>query len=91
FGVTATTVWGQDLYVVGDHAGLGGWDPARAVPLSAATYPVWRATLTLPPGTAVQYKYVRKQGSTVTWESGANRTLTVPAGGTLTTTDTWRP
>ncbi|WP_264158688.1 carbohydrate-binding module family 20 domain-containing protein [Cellulomonas iranensis] len=91
FGVTATTVWGQDLYVVGDHAALGGWDPARAVPLSSTTYPVWRATVTLPPGTAVQYKYVRKQGATVTWESGANRTLTVPASGTLTTTDTWRP
>ncbi len=91
FGVTATTVWGQDIYVVGDHASLGGWDPARAVPLSAATYPVWRATVTLPPGTTVQYKYIRLQGSSVTWESGANRTLTVPASGTLSTSDTWRP
>lgn len=91
FGVQATTVWGQEIRVVGDHPALGAWDPARGVPLSSAAYPVWRATVALPPGTAVQYKYVRTQGASVTWESGANRTLTVPAAGTLTVSDTWRP
>lgn len=91
FGVSATTVWGQNIFVVGDVPALGGWDPARAVPLSAATYPVWRATVSLPAGSAVQYKYVRKDASgSVTWESGVNRTLTVPSGGTLSVADTWR-
>ncbi|MDM7832201.1 carbohydrate-binding module family 20 domain-containing protein [Cellulomonas edaphi] len=91
FGVQATTVVGQNIFVVGSSAELGGWDPARAVALSSATYPVWRAAVALPPGSTVQYKYVRKEANgAVTWESGANRTVTVPASGTLTVTDSWR-
>ncbi|MEN0130096.1 MAG: carbohydrate-binding module family 20 domain-containing protein [Brevundimonas sp.] len=91
FGVNATTVVGQNIFVVGASAELGGWDPAKAVALSSSTYPVWRSTVTLPAGTSVQYKYVRKDASgAVTWESGANRTVTVPASGVLTVTDTWR-
>jgi alpha-amylase len=92
FAVDATTVTGQDVYVVGDVAALGSWQPAQALKLDPATYPVWRRTVTLPAGTAVQYKYLRKDASgTVTWESGANRTATVPASGTLQLDDTWRP
>lgn len=47
---------------------------------------MWRGAVTLPTGTTVEYKYVKKNGSTVVWESGANRTATCPA----TTNDTWR-
>ncbi|GAA1244494.1 carbohydrate-binding module family 20 domain-containing protein [Kitasatospora nipponensis] len=92
FAVTATTSYGQNIYVVGDNAALGGWDPAKALPLSSAGYPVWRLDVALPAGTAVQYKYLRKDASgAVTWESGANRTATVPASGTVALNDTWRP
>ncbi|GAA3752672.1 carbohydrate-binding module family 20 domain-containing protein [Micromonospora maritima] len=91
FAVTATTVYGQNVFVVGNVPALGGWNPGAAVPLSPATYPVWRATVALPPDTAVEYKYVKKNpDGSVTWESGANRTFTTPAGGTRTATDTWR-
>lgn len=91
FGVQASTQWGQNLFVVGDRAELGSWDPARAVALSSATYPVWRSAVTLPAGATVAYKYVRKDAAgNVTWESGANRVTTVPASGVLTLTDTWR-
>ena len=91
FGVTATTVWGQNIFVVGDRAELGSWSPAAAVALSSATYPVWRAPVVLPAGAVVAYKYVRKDGAgAVTWESGANRTVTVPASGVLTLADSWR-
>ncbi|WP_034648133.1 carbohydrate-binding module family 20 domain-containing protein [Cellulomonas sp. HZM] len=91
FSVTATTSWGQNLFVVGDVAALGAWDTSKAVALSSAAYPVWRASVQLPAGTAVQYKYVRKDATgAVTWESGANRTATVPASGTLSLADTWR-
>ncbi|KRD44338.1 glycosidase [Cellulomonas sp. Root930] len=91
FGVNATTTWGQNVFVVGDRAELGSWNPASAIALSSATYPVWRASVTLPAGTVVQYKYVRKESTgAVTWESGANRTVTVPASGVLTLSDTWR-
>ncbi|AXO35078.1 carbohydrate-binding module family 20 domain-containing protein [Micromonospora chalcea] len=91
FSVTATTAYGQNVFVVGNTPALGSWNPAAAVALSSAAYPVWRATVDLPANTAVEYKYVKKNpDGTVTWESGANRTLTTPAGGTRAVTDTWR-
>ncbi len=43
--------------------------------LSSATYPVWRGTVNLPADTTVEYKYVKKNGSSVAWETGANRSL----------------
>ncbi|GAA4622391.1 carbohydrate-binding module family 20 domain-containing protein [Cellulomonas oligotrophica] len=91
FAVNATTTWGQNIYAVGDQPALGSWAPASGVALSASTYPVWRGAVTLPPGTRVEYKYVRIDGSGgVTWETGANRVVTVPASGRLTLNDTWR-
>ncbi|GGQ58878.1 carbohydrate-binding module family 20 domain-containing protein [Couchioplanes azureus] len=92
FAVTVTTTWGQNVFVTGDTAGIGGWNPAAAVPLSAAAYPVWRATVTLPGATTVQYKYLEKEGSTVVRESGANRVRTTAAAGPCGATwqDTWR-
>ncbi|MFF4173244.1 carbohydrate binding domain-containing protein [Streptomyces sp. NPDC001744] len=91
FAVTATTVPGQSVHVVGDIAALGSWSPASALRLDPAGYPVWKLDVKLPAGTTFAYKYVRKEASgAVTWESGANRTATVPASGTVTLTGTWR-
>ncbi|HEU5110504.1 MAG TPA: carbohydrate-binding module family 20 domain-containing protein [Micromonosporaceae bacterium] len=88
----ATTVWGENVFVVGDHPALGNWNPANAVPLSSATYPVWRATLTLPGGTTVRYKYIKKNGSQVIWESDPNRSRGTPSATPCSATwnDTWR-
>ncbi|WP_441246410.1 carbohydrate-binding module family 20 domain-containing protein [Kitasatospora sp. McL0602] len=91
FAVNASTVYGQNIYVVGSTTGLGAWDTGKALPLSSASYPVWKLDVTMPAGTAFEYKYVRKDASgAVTWESGANRTATVPASGLITLNDTWR-
>ncbi|MFJ8161205.1 carbohydrate-binding module family 20 domain-containing protein [Streptomyces sp. NPDC096136] len=91
FAVNATTVPGQDVYVTGDRPELGNWNPGAALRLDPASYPVWKLDASLPAGTAFSYKYVRKDGSgNVTWESGANRSATVPANGRVTLTDTWR-
>ncbi|RPF40263.1 alpha-amylase [Streptomyces sp. Ag109_G2-6] len=91
FAVSATTVPGQDLYVTGDRAELGNWNTGAALKLDPASYPVWKLDVTLPAGTSFSYKYVRKDASgNVTWESGANRSATVPANGKVTLTDTWR-
>ncbi|XHM93942.1 carbohydrate-binding module family 20 domain-containing protein [Peterkaempfera sp. SMS 1(5)a] len=36
-------------------------------------------------------KYIRKESDgSVTWESGANRTATVPSSGNVTLNDIWR-
>ncbi|MEV6951281.1 carbohydrate-binding module family 20 domain-containing protein [Streptomyces sp. NPDC051183] len=91
FAVNATTVLGQNVYVVGDRAELGAWSTGSALKLDPAAYPVWKLDVTLPAGTSFAYKYIRKDASgNVTWESGANRTAVVPASGRVTLSDTWR-
>ncbi|MFD0268398.1 carbohydrate-binding module family 20 domain-containing protein [Streptomyces sp. NPDC127106] len=91
FAVNATTVAGQNVYVTGDRAELGNWNPASALKLDPSAYPVWKLDVTLPAGTAFSYKYLRKDAAgNVTWESGANRTATVPAGSKVVLNDTWR-
>ncbi|MEV0393714.1 carbohydrate-binding module family 20 domain-containing protein [Polymorphospora rubra] len=91
FNATATTYYGQNVYVVGNIPALGSWNPANAVPLSSAGYPVWRATVNLPPNATVEYKYLKKNpDGSVTWESGGNRHFTAPATGTHTNNDTWK-
>ncbi|MFO7538879.1 MAG: CBM20 domain-containing protein, partial [Chloroflexota bacterium] len=90
FHVEATTYWGQDVYVVGNTAELGNWNTGSAVALSPATYPIWSGTVNLPPETSIEFKYIKKDGGTVVWESGSNRLLTTGCGGSSSTHDTWR-
>jgi alpha-amylase len=76
FNVNASTTWGQNVFVVGSIPALGSWNTTNAIALSSAAYPVWSATVTLPANTAVEYKFIKKNtDGSVTWESGANRTL----------------
>ncbi|MFF8605021.1 carbohydrate-binding module family 20 domain-containing protein [Streptomyces sp. NPDC015346] len=91
FNVQATTVTGQNIYVTGNQAALGNWNPASAPKLDPAAYPVWKLDVSLPAGTTFEYKYLRKDAAgNVTWESGANRTATVPASGQIVLNDTFR-
>ena len=90
FNVNATTVWGQNVYVVGNISQLGNWNTNNAISLSASNYPIWNGTINLPPSTTIQYKYIKKDGNgNVIWESGSNRVYTTPASGTATRNDTW--
>ncbi|GAA2928374.1 carbohydrate-binding module family 20 domain-containing protein [Streptomyces enissocaesilis] len=91
FNVDATTTVGQNIYVTGDQSALGNWNTAAAIKLDPASYPVWKLDVSLSAGTSFAYKYIRKDASgNVTWESGANRTATVPASGRVTLNDAWR-
>ncbi|MFE4652976.1 carbohydrate-binding module family 20 domain-containing protein [Streptomyces sp. NPDC056707] len=92
FGVNATTQLGQNIYVTGNQSALGNWNTGSALKLDPATYPVWKLDVSMPAGTSFEYKYVRKDASgAVTWESGANRTATVPSSGKVSLTgDVWR-
>ncbi len=83
----AGTTMGQNLYVVGNQTAIGNWSPASGFALviqgSGANVP-WTGTVTLPVGSAIQYKYVKWNGSTAVWESNqgtvsGNRELTTPA------------
>ncbi|GAA4833839.1 CBM20 domain-containing protein [Kitasatospora terrestris] len=93
FHVNAATTYGQNVYVVGDIAELGGWNPAKAVALGTDTgsYPTWTGSIPLPPNTAVQYKYLKKNpDGTLVWEGGPNRGMVTPSGGLLAINDTWK-
>lgn len=92
FRANATTTWGESVFVVGSIPALGGWDTSKAIRLSSAAYPDWAVEVALPAGVAIEYKYIRKSADgRVTWESGANRTVTLPGSGSPVYRDTWRP
>jgi glucoamylase len=94
--VTATTQWGQYMYVTGDAAALGGWNPNLGLPVDSASYPVWKNAINLTAGSTIQYKYYRKNADgSVTWECypdssncSGNRSLAVPSSGPLPVSDT---
>lgn len=96
FNVAADTNLGQNIYVTGNVAALGNWNTANAKPLSwisgSGTRGNWRAVIGLPASTAVQYKYIKKDGAgNVIWEGGANRSLSTGADGTTRgTNDIWQ-
>lgn len=83
----ANTSWGESLYVVGNQTKLGNWTPAKGFALTivgSGANATWKGTVDLPAKTAVQYKYVKWNGSTAVWESNqatasGNRELTTCA------------
>ncbi|GAA4604964.1 hypothetical protein BJY16_005203 [Actinoplanes octamycinicus] len=96
FNVTADfTSWGQTVAVVGNIPALGGWDTAKAVPLSTTgtTFPVWTGGAALPPNTYVEFQYIVKNpnGSVARWEKSyqQNRRTITPPTGTYVTHDTF--
>lgn len=75
FNEYAPTTAGQDVYVVGSIAALGGWDTSKAVKLSSSGYPLWSGAVSVPVNTSFEFKYLKKDSAgNVTWESNANRT-----------------
>nr|WP_051091138.1 alpha-amylase family glycosyl hydrolase [Paenibacillus massiliensis] len=91
----ATTALGENIYLSGNVAELGNWStganaigPAFNQVIHA--YPTWYYDVSVPAGTPLQFKFFKKNGSTVTWESGSNHTYTTPASGTATVTVNWQ-
>lgn len=92
FTVTnATTAWGQNLYISGNIAELGNWAPVSAAgPASCPNYPTWQLTVSLPAGKAIEFKAIKKDSSgNVVWQSGSNKTYTVPTSGTGSVSVSW--
>ncbi len=74
FETRAETVFGEEVYLVGESPLLGAWIPQSAVKMSttAATYPHWTVTLSLPANTSLNYRYVKRKGDQVLWEGGTS-------------------
>ncbi|MGF1431055.1 caspase, EACC1-associated type [Kitasatospora sp. LaBMicrA B282] len=91
FVVDATTEPGENIWVVGDDGALGGWDVGEALLLASDDYPLWHVEVGIPAGTAVEYKYVRKDASgAVDWEPrDTNRRAVVPDAGRYGVSDRW--
>lgn len=84
FKVTANTIWGESVYITGNQPELGNWSSAidSKRQCKPTAYPEWTCTVPFATfGKAVEYKYI-KLGLGAKWESGGNRTMTVPAGAT---------
>ncbi len=95
FKVNASTVFGENVHVVGNVPELGGWDPAKAPEaMLNPNYPVWFLPVSVPKNTSLQFKFIKKSGGPVIWEGGGNRTFSSPASATGvadTPTYTWQP
>lgn len=80
-----TTVTGQDVYVVGAPAQLGGWDTTKALKLGPTSYPTWTGTVAgLPSNSSIEWKCIKRQGGSVVWQPGANNVVVTPASGSTT-------
>jgi alpha-amylase len=88
----AATVFGQNVYVVGNRGELGNWTPSSIDMLniegSGANVP-WSRTFSLPPSTPIQFKFMKHGAVADVWESNqatasGNREATTPACGAPT-------
>ncbi|MFC5702434.1 alpha-amylase family glycosyl hydrolase [Cohnella faecalis] len=90
----ASTTYGQNVYLVGSASEIGGWDTSKAIgPMFnqiITAYPNWYYDVSVPANTALQFKFIKKNGATVTWEGGSNHTFTTPSSGTATVTVSWQ-
>lgn len=74
--------FGTNVHVVGNHPDLGGWDPLKSVKLRWTVGNNWTGQVAVQKGTAVEFKFITRNGSAgeycnngnVGWEPGANRT-----------------
>ena len=80
------------LAVSGSTEGLGEWDPAKALRMCDAKFPVWEVAVpraALQPDTQLKFLVVnKKDGKVVAWEEGENRVFgiaTEPESTTLVT------
>lgn len=87
------TEYGEDIYVVGNTPELGYWDTDNARALSWVDSDTWSGTVDFTDftkGDDIEFKFIVKEGSSVTWEGGANHEYTVPSSGTGSTTKDWQ-
>lgn len=74
FTITQTTSVGQSVFVLGDLPELGNSDMRLAVKLDPASYPTWRATVSLPANRSFTYRYVLRNDGPGQTSQSANGT-----------------
>lgn len=82
-----STVWGQNVYVVGSISELGSWDYANAIKLDATSYPTWTGTINnLPANANIEWKCIKRDVGSVVWQNGSNNTVITGSSGTSNST-----
>lgn len=91
----ANTAIGENLYLSGDVGELGTWNASNAIGsmFNAVVYqyPTWYYDVSVPAGKTINFKFIKKNGTTVTWEGGTNHVFTTPTSATGTVTVNWQP
>ncbi len=80
FQINRTTVVGQSVFVLGSLPELGANDVRKAVKLEPTTYPVWKATISLPANTSYTYQYYTRNDAA---GQGGNAGNGIPIGSVL--------
>lgn len=90
----ANTAYGENVYLTGNTAELGNWNPDQAIgPFFnqiITAYPSWYYDVSVPAGTELQFKFIKRNGTITTWENGSNHTYTAPASGVGTVIVDWQ-
>lgn len=74
FSINQTTSFGQSVFVLGDLPELGGNDLRFAVKLEPSSYPLWKATVSLPVNRSYTYRYYLRNDAAGQWGNAANGT-----------------
>lgn len=80
FFVPFQTKFGESLRIVGADECVGSWNVDAAPLLQWSEGDIWTATISVPPGTALEYKIVWQSLNGIQWESIPNRTVCIDAG-----------
>lgn len=74
FQINQTTAFGQSVFVLGDLPELGANDLRFAVKLEPSTYPIWKATVSLPVNRSYTYRYYLRNDAAGQWGNTLNGT-----------------
>ena len=90
----AFTTFGENVFLVGNQHELGNWDPNQAIGAMfnsvITSYPTWYFDVSVPAGQNIEFKFIKKNGSNVIFEGGANHTFTTPTSGVGTVNVNWQ-
>ncbi|XVF55112.1 hypothetical protein PTKIN_Ptkin06aG0010000 [Pterospermum kingtungense] len=74
FQLQKKCLFGDHIFVVGDHPMFGLWDPENAVPLTWSEGHVWSLELDIPVGVPIQFKFILKtRTGNLVWQPGPDR------------------
>ena len=65
--------WGEELFLTGNSAELGNWNPSMAIPMEYVGPGIWSVGTDVTP--MAEYKYFIRENGQIRWEDGPNRIL----------------